>query len=454
MLFTRRDLVKITLPLIIQQVLTVTIGMIDSMMVSGIGEAAVSGVSLIGSLDVLLIIAFSSMVTGGTVVVSQFLGRGDTKRVNTSAKQVIYVSTGIALLVTTLVLIFRMPLLHLLYGDVEQEVMYHAQRYFFFMNLSFPFLALESAGAALFRAMGNSTVSMLISITINLLNVGGNAILIYGFKMGAAGAAIATLFSRIVGGVVAIVLLHNKKHPIYLEKLWQIKLDFPVIKRILQIGIPSGIESSMFQFGKLLTQSLISTMPTVSIAANAVANTLANYQYMPGTAIGQATVTIVGRCIGAKEKEQAKKYSRILLLCTYGCLWLVVLGTVLFAEPLIGLFHLSAESTATAKTLILYHGVVGAAIWPLGFYLPNVFRSASDVKFSLYVSIFSMWVFRVALSYVFANESVSLFGLTIPGLNMGVLGVWVAMTVDWVFRGGLFLWRYLSGRWMFKYKED
>lgn len=452
MLFTKRDLLKITVPLIIQQVLAVTIGMVDTMMVSSAGEAAVSGVSLCTTLDILLINVFTALVSGGAVVIAQFLGKRDMDLVKDSSKQLLYATTGVAVLIMLIVLVVRVPLFNLLFGDVEADVMNSAQSYFFFIALSFPFLGLYDAGAALFRTMGNSMVSMLVSIFMNILNVIGNAILIMEFDMGAAGAAISTLVSRIIGAVIMTALLHNKKNVIHVEKLFHYRPNFGIIKSILRIGVPNGIENSMFQFGKLLTQSLISSMGTAMIAANAVGSTIVNFQYMPGGAIGAVMITVVGRCIGAQEKEQAKKYARILVTATYACLWVVVLGTWIFAEPLIGLYNLSPESADAAKTLILTHAACAAAIWPIAFTLPNAFRAASDVKFSMKISVFSMWVFRVALSYVFAKESISLFGFTIPGLSMSVLGVWVAMYVDWVFRAILFVIRFISGKWLTKYK--
>ena len=271
-LFSTRDLLKIIIPLIIQQVLAVTVGALDTVMVSYAGEAAVSGVSLVNTLDVLLVLFFTSLVTGGTVVVAQALGRKSPEEARSAAKQLIYVTTAVALLVTALVLLFRYPLLNLLFGDVEADVMFSARSYFLFVALSFPFLAIESGISALFRAAGNSFISMLSSLIINLINLGGNALLIIGFDMGAAGAAIATLFARMVGTVLMLVLIQNKKSVIYVERLLHYKPDFKVIREILHIGIPNGIENGMFQFGKLLTQTLIASMGTAAIAANAAAS--------------------------------------------------------------------------------------------------------------------------------------------------------------------------------------
>jgi len=347
-----------------------------------------------------------------------------------------------------------MPLLNALFGDADAEVLRHAAEYFFFMALSFPFLAIENAGAALLRSMGKSGTSMGVSVFMNLLNLAGNALLIYGFQLGAAGAAISTLFARAIGALVAMILLHNKKNPICVEKLFFYRPDFSVIRKILRIGIPSGIENCMFQFGKLMTQSLISSMGTTATAANAVALNLVNFQYMPGGAIGLAIVTVVGRCIGAGELGQAKKYSRTLLLFTYVCLWAVNAVTFLFADPLIGLYNTSPETAKLVKFLLLIHAGVTSLIWPIAFTLPHVFRSAADVQFPLVVSVFSMWAFRVALGYLLSLETVSFLGFEIPGLGMGISGVWMAMFADWVFRTVLYAIRYFGGFWLKRCRKE
>ena len=448
-IFSGRDLFKIIFPLILQQILSITIGTADSMMVSHAGEAAVSGVSLVNTLDTLLVLIFTSLVGGGSVVVSQALGRKDYEGARSATKQLLYTTTAISTVLTVTVLIFRRPLLSLLFGAVEADVMQSAMGYFFFVALSFPLLAIESANAAAFRAMGNSMVSLMVSLMMNLINVGGNALLILVFEWGAVGAAVSTLAARLLGALVLTVLLHNRKNPVYLERLFHFKPDFRVIRAILHIGVPNGIENGMFQFGKLLTQTLISTMPTAAIAANAVANTLANIQYMTGAAFSSTMVTVVGRCIGAQEKQQAKRYSRLLTLLEYLALGLMALVTVIFARPLIAVYDISPDSAALAYRLIIYHSICAVLVWPIAFTLPSAFRASGDVRFPLIVSMISMWSCRVALSYFFAPESFTVLGLlTLPGLGLGVMGVWIAMTIDWLIRTILFLYRYFSEKWL------
>ncbi|MBE6553466.1 MAG: MATE family efflux transporter [Ruminococcaceae bacterium] len=452
MLFSNREILRLTIPLILQQVLSITIGAVDTMMVAAAGETAVSGVSLVNTLDTMLVLLFSSMITGGSVLISQAIGRRDERDARTAAKQLLYISTLIAAAVTLIVVIFRVPLLHLLFGKAEDAVMDSALSYFFFVSLSFPFLAIENSGASIFRVHGNSLIGLKLSIILNLLNVSGNALLIYVFHMGAAGAAISTLFSRLVGAAVMLVLMTRKQNPFRIERLLHYRPDATMIRSILRIGVPNGIENGMFQFGRLMTQSLVSSLGTTAIAANAVALTLANYQYMPGNALGGVIIPVVGRCVGAGEQKQAKYYSRLFVGATYVLIWLVVLVTVLFAKPIISVYDLSAESAALTHQLVIYHCITASLIWPIAFTLAVPFRAASDVRFPLVISVFSMWVFRVAFSYVFALEHISLFGVTIPGLGLGVLGIFIAMTLDWIFRAVLFLYRYLSGKWLMHYK--
>lgn len=453
MLFSRKDLFKIIWPLMLQQLLSVTIGMVDSMMVSSAGDAAVSGVSLVSSLDLLLVYVFLALTTGGAVVISQALGRREKEFACNAAKQLLYAVVAVSAIITAIVVVLRKPLLSLLFGDVENAIMENALDYFFYVALSFPFLGIYDSIAATFRASGNSVVSLRISLVMNVLNIGGNALLIYVFEMGAAGAAIATLASRIIGAGIMLVLIHNKKLAVHINKIFSYKPDKCVIGSMLRIGIPSGIENGAFQLGKLMTQSLVSSFSTAAIAANAVASSLASLHYVPGSAISTATVAVVGKCIGAGEKKQAKKYSRILLAVAYCSLFFVVVVMSVFSRQIVGLYDVSAESAALARDISLYHGFAAVFLWPVAFCLPHVFRSASDVKFTLVTSITSMWLFRVILGYFFALESVSVFGLvTLPGLGLGVMGVWFAMTVDWLFRFVLYLIRYLRGTWLLKYK--
>lgn len=454
MLFSRKDLVKIILPLMLQQLFTVSIGMIDSMMVSSAGEAAVSGVSLVTSLDLLLTYVFTALATGGAVVISQAIGQKNDQLIKESTKQLLYSVTAVATLVTAIVVALRMPILNALFGDADPQILMHAKGYFLYTALSFPLLGIYNAAGAAFRSIGNSMLFLWGSVVINIVKLICNAIFIIGLDMGAAGAGISTLIGRVFGAAFIVAFLFDKKYPICVEKIFRYKPDFRIIKSILRIGIPNGIENGMFQFGKLMTQSLISGFDLASNAANSVANTLVSFQYMPGNAINTAAIPIIGRCVGAADIKQAKRYSRLLLGIAYATLGLVVAVMLIMLKPAVASYSLSPEGAAATRDLVIIHSLFAIAIWPLGFVLPNIFRAASDVKFSLVVSASSMWIFRVGLGYLLALESISFFGLfSIPGAGMGVKGVWIAMMVDWIFRVVLYVIHYLRGSWLKKYKQ-
>lgn len=428
---------KIVFPLIIEQLLAVTVGMFDSMMVSSSGEAAISGVSLVDSINVLLIYLFSALSTGGAVLISQSMGKQDKQKTEHISKQLILAVFTCAVAVSFLAIVLRVPLLKLIFGKIETDVMNNAKIYFLITALSYPFLGLYNAGAAIFRSFGNSKLSMTVSLRANIINISGNALFIYVFKWGVAGAAIATLIARAFCAIIILYMLRSKKSTVVIRDLLKIRPDFATIKAVCRIGIPSGIENSMFQMGKVLTQSVVATCSTAHIAANAVANTLSQLQFIPASAVNLAVITIVGRCIGAGRNEEAKTMSRKLLLMAYSAIWVATVLIFLLLNPLLGLYDLSAESTKLAWTLMAMHSVMVSTFWPLSFSTPNSFRAAGDVKFPLVISMLSMWLCRVGLSYVFAR-----------GLGMGVIGVWMAMFSDWICRTAFFVPHYFRGKWL------
>ena len=434
-IFTREDLKKLIIPLIIEQMLALSIGLFDTLMVSSCGEASVSGVSLVDSISVLLIQILSALATGGAVVCSQYLGKKMPEKAKLSAGQLMFIMLTSSGTVMILALFLHRFLLRTIFGQIEADVMDAAQIYFLISAISYPFLGVYNAGAALFRSIGNSKISMYTSLVMNVINIGGNAILIYGAGIGVMGAALATLIARMVSALVMVVLLSKKDNPLCITTPGCMRPQKDVIGKILKIGIPSGIENGMFQIGKLLVSSLTATFGTAAIAANAVANSIAGFANIPGIAM----VTVIGRCIGAGEKEQAKRYSRKLLGLAYGGMCLTDITLLILVRPLVGCFSLSGEAFAITVQLLQTFSICAMLIWPLSFALPNVLRAAGDAKYTMEVSVFSMWVFRVASSYFFAGT-----------LKMGVLGVWIGMYVDWVFRSLLFVIRYKRGKWLNK----
>ena len=435
-LFTRQALVALILPLFFEQFLSVSMGLADTLMVAGVGEAAVSSVSLVDNINVLIIQILSALATGGAVISSQYLGRKDRESAQRSASQLYLVLAVSTIVVMVLTLIFSRPILRGVFGRIDDDVMGFSQTYLLISALSYPFMGLYNAGAALFRAQGNSRVSMLASLVMNIINIGGNALFIYGFHMGVLGAALDTLLGRLFAAAWLLWQQQQFENPLRIMQLSDMRPDKDIIRRILGIGIPSGLENGMFQIGKLCVSSLTSTLGTAAIAANAVANTLSSLCNIPGNSLSLAMIPVVGRCLGAGDKKQAKHYAWLLLGLSMGGLALTNIS-LFFAIPLLATwFNLSAEATSMCITVVHWFNLFSIFFWAGSFTLPNALRSGGDAKFTMTVSIFSMWLFRVILSYFFVLQ-----------LNMGLTGVWFGMFIDWIFRGALFLARFISGKW-------
>ncbi len=439
MLFSNQDLKKLIIPLIIEQILVILVGFSDTVMVASVGEAAVSAVSLVDGINVLLINIFSALATGGAVVASQFIGQGSIKKAQYSAKQLILITALLASVLMIIIIIFNGSLLQLIFGHVEVNVMKNAEIYFLFSAISYPFIALYNAGAALFRAIGNSKISMINSAIMNVINIGLNAVFIFGFKWGVFGAVLATLIARMVACTVILKTLSHKNNELYVNDYLHWHFDFTYIKKILTIGIPSGLENGMFQFGKILVQSLIASFGTYSIAANAVSNNLAQMQIIPGMAMSLAMVTVVGRCVGANDYKQAKYYIKKLMKITYITMAVLIAVLLVFTPIILKFYVLSKETIDLAYQCIFIHTIFAATIWPLAFTFPNALRASNDAKFTMIVSATSMWIFRFCFSYIIGRY-----------MGYGLLGVWIAMFIDWIVRSIFFIWRYHSGKWMNK----
>lgn len=435
-LFSNRELANLIGPLVIEQLLAVLVGMADSIMVANVGEAAVSGVSLVDNIMILIINIFAALATGGAVVAGQYIGRKDEKSACKAATQLVWFVSLSAVVIMILVYFGKDIILNQVFGHITAEVKGHADIYLLIVTASIPFIALYNGGAAIFRAMGNSQVSMRVSLLMNAINVTGNAILVFGLRIGTAGVAIPTLISRMVAAIVITVLLCNQTRILHIERTLKIRFDGRMIRKILAIGVPNGLENSMFQLGKILVLSLVSTFGTYAIAANAVSNAIALFQILPGMAISLAITTVISQCVGANDYEQVHYYLKKLLVIIY----VAMAGTValiFLALPLIlKAYNLSEQTAAAATNIIHFHGISAMIIWPLSFALPAAYRAAGDAKACMYTSIVSMWIFRIGFSYLVGKY-----------MGLGVFGVWVAMVIDWVVRAICFIIRYFNGKW-------
>lgn len=436
-IFSNQDLLRLLVPLIIEQLLAVAVGLADSIMVSQVGEAAVSGVSLVDNINILLIGIFAALATGGAVVVGQYIGHGDLSKARQAGEQLLVFVAILSVAIMLLVYLGKWFILKVVFGQITAEVMHHANVYLLIVTLSIPLLAVYNSGAALFRVQGNSAVSMKISLLMNVINIVGNAIMIFGLHSGVEGVAIPTVISRGVAAVVVIVLLRNPKLTVHIHKPFSYHFQGNMVKRILRIGIPNGVENSMFQLGKLVLLSMISTLGTTAITANAVSNSVAAFGILPGQAIGLGMVTVISQCVGAGDYEQVKYYTKKLILCAYLAM-IAVNVLIIAAFPLLfQIYHLSPGTVKLTKEILIFHGICACVIWPISFTFPNTLRAANDVKYTMIVSMLSMWICRILFAFFFAKR-----------MGFGVLGVWYAMILDWCVRSVCFIGRYLSGKWM------
>ena len=436
-MFTNRALVSLMWPLLLEQMLAIAVGLADSLMVATVGDAAISAVSLVDSISNLMIYVFSAMATGGAAVAGQYIGLKQKDDACNAGQQLVALLAAVSLFFVALLYLFRPQILTTMFGHIEPDVMAATNTYYLYVMASIPGIALYNGGAALFRTMGHSDVSLKVSLLMNSINVIGNAVLIFGFGMDVAGVAIPTLVSRTVAAVVILSLLFNRDLMLHLSDIRGFRVDMRLMKNIFYIGVPSGVENGMFQLGRLVLFSLISTFGTASMVANAIGNTLGNFNCFVGQAMNLGLAAVVSQCVGAGEFDQARGYLRKIIKWSY-----ILQGTVnvliIALLPLImRVYNVSPEAEKLAVTVSLIHSVAAMTLWVPAFMVTAFLRAAGDAKFTMLASMTTMWLVRVLLAYILGKY-----------LGYGVVGVWFAhAVVDWTVRSIIFYRRYRGGKW-------
>jgi len=440
-LFTNKALVNLTIPIIIDALLSLMAGLVDSAMVSSVGEAAVGAVSLVDAINILFTTIISAIAVGGSVVTAQYIGSRNYERACASARQLLYAAFAISMGLMLVLLCLNKSLLRAIYGGIAEDVFTHAHTYFFYTLLGYPFFALGCSSTAVLRSMGKNRSATIITVSANLVNVLGNAVLIYGYQLGVAGAAIATTICRVVFAVLGLILAHNKELPAHFEHILKFRFEMDVMRRVLRIGIANGLENGLFHIGKLLIASLISSFGTIYIAANSVASSIGNIGWTIINSFGTVSLTVIGQCIGAGMPNQAKIYSKKLLtVATIGVF--VLFGAIfLLRNQLVCLFDFGPEALEAAA---YYTGVVAicsmVSFYSFAFLPLSFFRAAGDIRYAMTISIVSMFAFRVALCY--------LLNYLFP--ELGLMCMYIGMWVDWIFRAILNVFHYRSGKWLKK----
>lgn len=435
-MFSFRVLRNMIVPLVIEQILVMMVGIADTMMISYAGEAAISGVALVDMIGYLVTTVLAAVDTGGAVIVSQYLGKKDRENANQAASQLVTVSVLFSVAVMAVCVLFHALILKLLFGKVSADVMEASVTYFVITAFSYPFLGLYNSSAALFRSMKKTKVTMYVSLFMNVLNVIGNVLGIFVFHAGVAGVAIPTLLSRAVAAAVMVSLTFQKKNEIFICWKHLLAWNRELIIKILKIAVPNGVENGLFALGKVLVTSIVAMFGTTQIAANGVANSVDQIAVLVVSAINLAIIPVVGQCIGAGEYDQAELYTKKLMAVSYISTGVLNAAVLICLPVILSFFELSDETYALSFLLVVLHNGLAFALHPTSFNLANSLRASGDVKSTMYIGIGSMIVFRLGTAV--------LFGIV---LDFGIIGVWIAMRMDWLARSVAFCLRYRSGKW-------
>lgn len=436
-MFSNQDLKNMIVPLFFEQLLVMLVGIMDTFIVSYVGEAAVSGVSLVNSFNTIFIYLFTALASGGAVVISQYIGNKDQKNSVRSSSQLLMFSTMFSIVLTCIVLVLHKSILSALFGRVDTDVMNACITYIVLSALSYPFIAIYNAGASLFRSMGKTKTTMYVSLASNVINVIGNCIGVFVLHAGVAGVAIPSLIARAFSAIVITKLCFQQNQMTYYTKKDLFAFDTDILRKVLSIAIPNGIENGIFQFVKVALSSVVALFGTYQIAANGVAQSIWSLAALVGATLGPVYITVIGQCMGNGDKEQAKYYFKKLnkLAIVLSITWNAI---VLALTPLLMHFYqLSSETVQLIFYLVVIHNVFNAIVYPISGPLSNGLRAAGDVKFTMIVSIASTLLGRFVFSIIFAIY-----------LNMGVIGIAFAMCLDWTIRAIIFYCRYRSLKWL------
>lgn len=436
-MFSNKDLRNMIVPLFFEQLLVMLVGIMDTFIVSYAGEAAVSGVSLVNSFNTIFIYLFTALASGGAVVISQYIGNQDKKNSILSSSQLVMFSCIFSIVVSVVVLLFQKPILSGLFGRVDGDVMDACMTYLRISAYSYPFIAIYNAGASLYRSMAKTKTTMNISLVSNLINIIGNYIGVFVVHAGVAGVAVPSLIARAFSAIVITCLCFDAQLAAYYTKEGILTWDSAMLKRVLNIAVPNGIENGIFQFVKVALSSVVALFGTYQIAANGIAQSIWSLAALMGVALGPVYITVIGQCMGKQDTSQAKYYFKKLnrLALVLSLVWNVLI--FLITPGWMKFYQVSQETIQMVIYLVAIHNFFNAFVYPFSGPLSNGLRAAGDVKFTMIVSVASTVLARFVFSLLFAIY-----------FNLGVIGIALAMCLDWSLRAVIFYLRYRSGKWM------
>lgn len=435
-MFSNKDLKNLIVPLFLEQLLMALVGIADVFVIGFVGEAAVSGVSLVNSFNTIFLNLFTALASGGAVVISQYIGHKDKEHAGQTASQLLTASVILSVAISVVILLTNASLMRLMFGKVDADVMDACVTYLRISAYSYPALAIYNAGAALYRSFGKTSTTMYISILANIINVIGNCIGVFGLHAGVVGVAVPSLVSRCFSAVVITILCFSAKNPVSYLGSWIMKLDVSLQKKILRIAVPNGVESGVFQLAKVALSSVVALFGTYQIAANGVAQSIWSLAALVCVTMGPVFITVIGQCMGAGDIEQAEMYFRKLTKITL--VFAIAWNALIFAvTPVFMSFYALEEQTKRLVILlVLIHNIFNAVAFTFADPLGKGLRATGDVKFTTATSLFTTIGVRLIFSMI--------FGIW---LNLGVIGIAFAMCLDWSVRGIIFWWRFKQGKW-------
>lgn len=447
MTLLRKDVFKLAVPILVEQLFVMSLGMVNTMMAGHISKEAVSAIGMVDSINNIFIAFFTALAVGGTVVVAQYVGQKNVKHANDAMKQALYSTVIISLFITILMWVFRDSVISILFGSADKTVISNAYTYLEITLLTYPLISISLMANGILRGSGDTKTPMKISIFMNFLNVILGYLFIYGIdiqnshfhmnvpSLGVKGAAIGIAIARITGAIAIIIILMRGTRLLKLKNIYNFKFNSELLKPIFCVGIPASIESLLFNGGKLITQIFIVDMGTASIASNTITNSIANMLNIPGNSLSLVATALIGQYMGRRNTEEAEKCLSYIIKASTVFLAVLAFASVPLAGFIVSLYTQNTEIIDISVKLLKLNAIF-SPLWAISFVLPAGLKGAGDAKYTMITSIIGMWLFRIIAGYI----------LGIP-LGLGVIGIWLGMYIDWIVRGILYLLRFNSGKW-------
>lgn len=424
-------------PVFIDMILNTLISTVHSYFVADVGEAAISGIGLVGTINSILIVLFSTLPSAATILVSQYRGAGNMNGARKCVSQSMVMVTLFSVIVMAVMLAFPNQLFDIFFSDVEPDVLREGKTYLRYSALSMPFFGIFQVCACSSRGFGNNKIPLYTSVSGSIVNIIFSFILIIIFDFGVAGAGIGLLVSRIFYTIAICAFFAKNKWYASFSEL--VHVDWRCLGAIIKLGVLSASESLIVNFGNTMKMRFIVAAGTAHIAANSINGTLFGLCSVPVTAMGTVAITLVGRYIGAGEEREAKNIIKKLLWLTIGMYAIMLIAAIFVFPHLFPLYTDNPETQKLLGKLLVIQVIMTFISTPYVSIITNAFKGAGDATFCTVVSVICMWIVNVGLGTLLASKTF---------LGLGVVGALISTNASAIAKSFIFLLRYRSGRWL------